>query len=75
MRADWLLWRGVYITEQPTATLGNDLHENAMVQQISDRARVRAAGFGREKTICEYERLITGLITCRDPKDRLADQT
>lgn len=44
-----------------------------LVQQISDRARVRAGGFGRENTTCEYERLITGLIACRDLKDRLAD--
>ncbi len=46
----------------------------ALVQQIGDRARVRAAGFSRESTICEYERLITGLITCRDLKDLLAEQ-
>jgi len=46
----------------------------ALVQRISERARVRAAGFGRERTICEYERLITELIACRDLKDRLADQ-
>jgi len=45
-----------------------------LVQQISDRAHVRAADFGRERTIREYERLITGLIACRDLKDRLADQ-
>lgn len=42
-----------------------------LVQQIGDRARVRAADFGRENTICEYERLITGLIACRDLKNRL----
>src|SRR5207247_10426289 len=46
-----------------------------MVQQIGDCARVRAAEFSRESTICKYERLITGLIACRDLKDRLADQT
>src|SRR5437667_2466913 len=46
----------------------------ALIQQISERARVRAAGFGRERTICEYERLIIGLIACRDLKDRLANQ-
>ena len=46
-----------------------------LVQQIGDCARVRAAEFGRERTICEYERLVTGLIACRDLKDRLADQT
>ena len=40
-----------------------------LVQQIGDRARVRAAEFGRERTICEYERLITELIACRDLKD------
>ena len=45
-----------------------------LLQQIGDRARVRAADFGRENTICKYERLITGLIACRKLKDRLADQ-
>jgi glycosyltransferase involved in cell wall biosynthesis len=46
----------------------------ALVQQIGDRARVRAAGFSRARTICEYEGLITGLIACRDLKDLLAEQ-
>jgi hypothetical protein len=46
----------------------------ALVQQISERARGRAVAFGREYTICEYERLITGLIAFRDLKARLADQ-
>jgi len=46
-----------------------------LVQQIGDCARVRAAEFGRERTICEYERLITGLMACRDLTYRLADQT
>jgi len=45
-----------------------------LVQQIGDCARIHAAEFGREHTISEYERLITGLIACRDLKDRLADQ-
>lgn len=45
-----------------------------LVQQIGDCARVRAAEFGRERTICEYERLVTGLIACRDLKGRLANQ-
>jgi rhamnosyl/mannosyltransferase len=40
----------------------------ALVKQISDRSRVRASEFGRERTICEYERLITELIARRDLK-------
>jgi rhamnosyl/mannosyltransferase len=45
----------------------------ALVKQIGDRARVRAAEFGRERTVCEYERLITELIAWRDLKNRLVD--
>ncbi len=46
-----------------------------LVQQISDCARARAVEFEQERTISEYERLITGMIACRDLKDRLAYQT
>jgi rhamnosyl/mannosyltransferase len=38
----------------------------ALVQKIGDRARVRAAGFSRERAIREYDRLITGLVASRD---------
>ncbi len=40
----------------------------ALVEQISDRSRARAAEFGRERTFFEYERLITELIARRDLK-------
>jgi rhamnosyl/mannosyltransferase len=50
-----------------------DLRDDpTLVQQINECARVRAATFGRERTICEYERLITGLIACRDLRGGLA---
>jgi glycosyltransferase involved in cell wall biosynthesis len=56
--------------------LGGILHglrENpALVQHLADRGRMRAAEFSRANTICAYERLITGLIACRDLKERLA---
>jgi glycosyltransferase involved in cell wall biosynthesis len=50
------------------------LGENpGLVQHLANRARVRAAEFSRAHTIGEYERLITGLMACRDLKDRLGD--
>jgi glycosyltransferase involved in cell wall biosynthesis len=56
--------------------LGGILHglsENpALVQRLANRAHVRAAEFSRARTIREYERLITGLVACRDLKERLA---
>ena len=46
-----------------------------LVQQLSNNARMHASKFDREYTVCEYERLIAGLIACRDLKNQLADQT
>ncbi len=57
------------------AALLCDLRDDlALVKQIGDRVRVRAAEFGRERTICKYESLITGLIACRNLRGRLAGQ-
>jgi glycosyltransferase involved in cell wall biosynthesis len=51
------------------------LRENpALVQRLAKRAHVRAAEFSRARTIREYERLITGLVACRDLKERLGDR-
>jgi hypothetical protein len=71
-RAGFLFPRG------DSTRLGAILHglrENpSLVKHLADRARIRAAEFSRAHTICEYERLITGLIACRDLKERLADR-
>lgn len=48
--------------------------EPVLVQQIGDRARIRAAEFSRERTIYEFERLITELIAYRDLENRLTKQ-
>ena len=45
----------------------------ALVQRMAERARARAASFSRERTIHDYEHLITGLIASRDLRNRLAD--
>jgi glycosyltransferase involved in cell wall biosynthesis len=71
-RAGFLFPRG------DSTRLGAILHglrENpSLVKHLADRARIRAAEFSRAHTICEYERLITGLIACRDLKEGLADR-
>ncbi|GAC1466163.1 MAG: hypothetical protein PVSMB2_33280 [Ktedonobacteraceae bacterium] len=51
--------------------LRDDPHQ---IQQISERARVRAATFDRQRVLFDYERLITGLIACRSLKDRLTNR-
>ena len=47
---------------QLASILRNLRDDPTQVQQISDRARIRAAGFDREHVISNYERLITGLL-------------
>lgn len=47
----------------------------AQVRRISNRARIRAAEFDRNRSISEYERLINGLAASRDLKDRLANKS
>jgi glycosyltransferase involved in cell wall biosynthesis len=47
----------------------------ALVRQIGECARDRAATFERERTISDHDRLLTGLAACQQLKNRLADQS
>jgi glycosyltransferase involved in cell wall biosynthesis len=44
-----------------------------LVRRLASCARSRAAEFSRAHTIDEYNRLISGLVACRDLRSRLAD--
>ncbi len=57
------------------AEILRDLRDDrAQVQRMSANAYVRASEFDQENTVYEYERLMTGLVTCRKLKDQLADK-
>ena len=43
----------------------------AQVQQMGERARIRATEFDKERTICAYENIITELVASQGPQENI----